>query len=293
MSLENIHLELLAKIESKLSDVLNKTIEAKLLLEAMRYSSLNGGKRIRPLLTIAVGMMCKADLDVLITVGCAIELMHCYSLIHDDLPAMDNDDLRRGKPTCHKQFNEAAAILAGDSLQSLAFELLSENDLTLDASTKLKIVNLVAKASGMVGMAGGQMIDLVSTGTKITKAALERMHTLKTGALIESSVLAGYLCGSGLNQTTYNGLSKISLQLGLLFQVIDDIIDVTGTTDVLGKTAHKDQYTNKATYVTVMGLKEAYAFAETLYVNIIKSLEKYQGSEFLLYLADLVYNRKQ
>jgi farnesyl diphosphate synthase len=234
-----------------------------------------------------------ANEDTLIDVGSAIELIHCYSLIHDDLPAMDNDDLRRGKPTCHKQFTEAMAILSGDALQSLAFELLSADGLSLLPQRKLQIINLIAKASGVDGMAGGQAIDLLSTGMEVTKSSLLQMHILKTGSLIKASVLAGYLCTAQINQDIYDELSLVSLQLGILFQVIDDIIDVTSSTEVLGKTAKKDQNSNKATYVTIMGLKEAYNYAESIYKNIVESLNRRHDPEFLLYLTDLVYKRHQ
>ena len=285
-----IRQEWLNRIEEHLNQVLNKKLSATLLLDAMGYSSLNGGKRIRPLLSYATGQISEACEEVTLDIGCAIELIHCYSLIHDDLPAMDNDDLRRGKPTCHKKFNEAIAILAGDALQSLAFEILSENNL-LPSDKLLKIINLIAKSSGVEGMAGGQAIDLANTNVIINQSKLQEMHSLKTGKLIQASILSGYLCGENYNQSIYDNLVLIASKLGLLFQIVDDIIDVTGSTEVLGKTAHKDENNHKSTYVTILGLYDAKQYAKTLYLDIMNELEKYSGAEFLIYLADLVYNR--
>ena len=289
MSLKQLHLEYLAKIEECLVKYLTPQVKSEVLLEAMQYSSLDGGKRIRPLLTIATGIMYSGDMDCLVKVASAIELIHCYSLIHDDLPAMDDDSLRRGRATCHKRFNEAIAILAGDALQSLAFELLSDSDFILDSNVRLKIINLLAKASGVKGMAGGQAIDLINTGLEIELIQLQQMHQLKTGSLIEASILGGYLCGSEINQIVYDKLYSLSVQLGLLFQIIDDIIDVVGSTEVIGKTAHKDEHNNKATYVTLLGLDKSRDYAKSLYLNIINELNMHDNSDFLKYLVDIVY----
>ena len=290
---EVYHTQLMARIQQSLTDILNNNSKAIQLISAMQYSTLNGGKRIRPMLTIAAGIMFGAREDTLTIVGIAIELIHCYSLIHDDLPAMDNDDLRRGKPTCHKQYNEATAILAGDALQCLAFETLSKPNLVLDNEIKLQIINMLALASGRDGMVGGQTIDLANTGRLIDQTELQQMHEMKTGALIKNSLLAGYLCSNNFNQSTYNDLANIATKLGLLFQIIDDIIDVTGNTATLGKTAQKDLLNHKATYVTIMGLDASQQYANTLYGEIINSIQQYNNANFLLYLIDIVFKRNK
>ncbi len=293
MTHESLHKELLSTIECSISQLFVGTYKESQLLSAMQYSSLNGGKRIRPLLTIATGAMFNVDTQTLVQIGSAIELIHCYSLIHDDLPAMDNDELRRGKATCHIKFNEATAILAGDALQSLAFESLSGNHLNLNAQTKLKIINLLAQSSGVIGMAGGQALDLLNTGHFISQVELQQMHNMKTGALIKCSMLSGYIASSEFNVTVYDTLGAIATKIGLLFQVIDDIIDITSSTESLGKTAHKDLDTNKATYVTILGLENAQEYANTLYLEVKSALKKNFNAEFLLYLVDLVYNRNK
>lgn len=288
-----LHKELLNNIEIHLLETLNDSARQCLLLEAMQYSSLSGGKRIRPLLTLATGMMYGANKDVLLDVGGAIELVHCYSLIHDDLPSMDDDELRRGKPTCHRKFSEPIAILAGDALQSLAFQILSKSSLDLNPEIKLRIVNLLAYSLGVNGMAGGQMLDLTHTGQKVDMADLRIMHEMKTGALIKSAILSGYLCINQYDSAVYSALSKVASKLGLLFQVVDDIIDITEGTDILGKTAQKDQANNKATYVTILGLEQARDYARTIYLEIKHSLAGYSNAEFILYLTELIYNRNR
>ncbi|MCE2705768.1 MAG: polyprenyl synthetase family protein [Proteobacteria bacterium] len=294
MTHEVLQKKLVTAIEKKLADLIANQPQLSLLLsEAMHYSCLNGGKRIRPLLTIATGMMYNIPEEISVSVGCAIELIHCYSLIHDDLPAMDNDDLRRGKPTCHKKYNEAIAILAGDALQSLAFETLSSTDLNITQTAKLKIINQLAKSSGLSGMAGGQALDLINTGLAITQQQLQQMHIMKTGALINTSIISGYLANNSFDITLYQKLSDTATKLGLLFQVIDDIIDITSNTQILGKTAHKDLDNNKATYVTILGIEKSNQYANMLYSEIKNSLTKYTNADFLLYLIDLIYFRNK
>lgn len=225
------------------------------LLEAMHYAVFNGGKRLRPMLVFATASSFTDDLTALEPAAAAVELIHCYSLVHDDLPAMDDDDLRRGKPTCHKAFDEATAILVGDALQSLAFEVLSHSSIT--AQTLIQMQRLLAKASGALGMAGGQSLDLCAENQTINLQQLQNIHRLKTGALIEASVMLGAL-GAGLNDTTLlKSLSQFAQLMGLAFQIQDDILDVEGNTHVLGKTAGQDAQHHKATYPAIMGLSAA------------------------------------
>jgi farnesyl diphosphate synthase len=255
------------------------------------YAVLGGGKRIRPLLSIASGKLNAADFASVLDIGCALELIHCYSLVHDDLPAMDNDDLRRGLATCHKKYDEATAILVGDALQALAFEALSAPTLKIPVDNKLKIIYLVSRASGIDGMVGGQMLDLYSTGRKLTLTDLQNMHACKTGALIKAAILCGYLCGEDFSLDMYTKLGQIADSLGLLFQIVDDILDVTETSDTLGKTANKDAINDKATYVSLLGLEEARAVASELHREIIADLSGIENSTMLQEIATDVYMR--
>ncbi len=281
--------QLLTKIEEKLVSAL--ALDSSLLNSAMRYSTLDGGKRIRPLLVVAGGNLSNANLDSLLSVGIAIELIHCYSLIHDDLPAMDNDDLRRGRPTCHKKYSEAIAILAGDALQAQAFTILSSSELLLSSETKLKIINLVSKCSGAVGMVGGQALDLLSTGVKLDLAKLKQMHSMKTGALIKASILAGYLCGVTFDLGYFELLTAAANNLGLLFQITDDILDATSDTITLGKTANKDLVQDKATYVNILGLSKVENLAASLYNDSLSILMQLPNNNALIELAHLIYKR--
>lgn len=285
------NIELLAKIENKLDLILTPVGGAAVLWEAMRYSTLGGGKRIRPLLTIAGGQLSSAAMDTLISVGAAIELIHCYSLIHDDLPVMDNDDLRRGLPTCHIKYNEAIAVLAGDALQALAFEVLSADSLDVLVATKLKIINQVATAAGASGMGGGQAIDLISSGKNLDLAQLRQMHDMKTGCLIRAAILSGYLCGSKFDNNIYQCLTNVADKLGLLFQIIDDILDATSDAITLGKTANKDIIQDKATYIKVLGLDGALNAADILYQEILALLGGIANSSHLIELTTSIYNR--
>jgi geranylgeranyl pyrophosphate synthase len=226
------------------------------LHRAMRYAVLGGGKRLRPLLVYAAGIAMGEDGPVLDMPACAVELVHAYSLVHDDLPAMDDDDLRRGRPTCHVVFGEAMAILAGDALQALAFELLArETDGTPDAETRLLMLRVLGAACGSAGMAGGQALDLAAVGSSLDLAGLERMHSHKTGALIRAAVRLGALAGGCRDTAVLQALERYAHAVGLAFQVRDDILDVEGVTDVIGKTAGKDAAHAKPTFPSVIGMQ--------------------------------------
>lgn len=227
------------------------------LLEAMRYSTLGGGKRVRPVLVYAVGEALGASLDVLDTPAAAVELIHVYSLVHDDLPAMDDDDLRRGRPTCHRAFDEATAILTGDALQARAFEVLANAPQNISAAARIEMLRVLADAIGTRGMAGGQAIDLESVKQTLGPAALERMHRQKTGALIQASVLLGAACAGLDNAAQHAALAAFGAEIGLAFQIQDDILDVEGQTDTLGKRAGADAERVKPTYPSVLGLARA------------------------------------
>lgn len=235
------------------------------LHEAMRYATLGPGKRVRPLLVYAAGAAIGAEPDTLDGAAASVELIHAYSLIHDDLPAMDNDDLRRGRPTCHRAYDEATAILAGDALQALAFEVLARDlALTVAPATRIKMILTLANASGSLGMAGGQAIDLGAVGQKLSLAQLENMHVHKTGALISASVLLGFLGGGGAHQEHESRLQDYARCIGLAFQVQDDILDVEGETAVIGKPQGSDQDRDKPTYPNLLGMMEAKATARRL-----------------------------
>ncbi|WP_295513153.1 polyprenyl synthetase family protein, partial [Thiolapillus sp.] len=232
------------------------TIEPRNLHEAMRYATFNGGKRVRPLLVYAAGTACGGDMDVLDIPACAVELIHSYSLVHDDLPAMDDDDLRRGKPTCHKVYDEATAILVGDALQSLAFELLARSTDRIPAETRLNMLRILANASGSRGMAGGQAMDIDGVDQELSLPELEIMHIHKTGALIRASVQLGVLSAGGSKEQLAK-LEHYAKAIGLAFQVQDDILDITENTHTLGKTQGKDAADNKPTYPALLGLDGA------------------------------------
>lgn len=243
------------------------------LLAAMQYSLLSGGKRVRPFLVYTVGQMLGANLLDLDAPAAAIECLHTYSLIHDDLPAMDDDDLRRGRATCHKAFDEATAILAGDALQALSFELLSFHDyLQVDDKKRLQMVQLLAKHSGYSGMCGGQAIDLAHTNKQMTVEALEAMHQLKTGALIECAVQLAWLASPANAPEELAALVRYARALGLAFQVQDDILDIEGDTVTLGKPQGSDQQANKATYPALLGLPAAKAKAQQLFAEAKQAL---------------------
>jgi geranylgeranyl pyrophosphate synthase len=227
------------------------------LLEGMRYSTLAGGKRVRPVLVYATGEALGAPLELLDAAAAAVELIHVYSLVHDDLPAMDNDDLRRGRPTCHRAFDEATAILVGDALQARAFEVIAHAPAQISANARLEMLKVLADSIGARGMAGGQAIDLEAVRQSLDEAALERMHRQKTGALIQASVLLGAISAAGPDLPERAALAQFGAEIGLAFQIQDDILDVEGSTMTLGKRAGADADRVKPTYPSVLGLDEA------------------------------------
>ena len=260
---------------------------------AMRYAVLGGGKRVRPLLAYGAGELAAAPLDRVDCAAAAVELIHAYSLVHDDMPAMDDDVLRRGRPTVHVQYDEATALLVGDSLQSLAFQMLSGRALAEDARRQLGMVELLAHASGSRGMAGGQAIDLESTARMLELPELENMHIHKTGALIRASVALGARCGPALNEVQFADLDRFGKLIGLAFQVVDDVLDADASTAVLGKTAGKDARNNKPTYVSVLGLVRARELARQLHDSALQALESLPlAGGNLRPLAELIVLRK-
>ena len=262
------------------------------LHETMRYAALDGGKRLRPLLVLAASELGEAVPDAVEAAMAAIELIHVYSLVHDDMPAMDNDSLRRGKPTCHVQYDEATALLVGDALQTLAFDVLSRPN-GLPAPRQLQMVHTLARASGSLGMAGGQAIDLQSVGQRIGQAELETMHRLKTGALIRAAVALGALSCPDLDDAALARLDDYAAKLGLAFQVIDDVLDCEADTATLGKTAGKDQEADKPTYVKLMGLNAARDYAERLVAEAQQALSGFDArADRLRQLAAFVTARR-
>ena len=273
-----------ARVESALTDRLPSDHILPLRLhEAMRYSVLNGGKRMRPMLTYATGQVLGISPDELDAIACAVECIHVYSLIHDDLPAMDDDDLRRGKPTCHKAFDEATAILAGDGLQAFAFELLAHDaTITASAEKRLDMITCLAKASGSQGMVGGQAIDLESVGKMLTLPELENMHIHKTGALIRASVVLATLAGENVDIEAAKKLDNYAKCIGLSFQVKDDILDEESDTATLGKTQGKDKDNNKPTYPALLGLAGAKEKAQHLHEKALENLADFGDEANLL-----------
>ncbi len=262
------------RIELALEQILpSLTIAPTRLHEAMRYAVLGGGKRVRPLLAFAAGEVARARPESVGIAAAAVELVHAYSLVHDDLPCMDDDVLRRGKPTCHVAFDEATAVLVGDSLQGLAFQVLTDRPLAPDPGRQLDMVRTLAVAAGSRGMAGGQAIDLASTGAELSLPELEFMHIHKTGALIRAAVVLGAACGDGLDRDGSAHLDRFAKFAGLAFQVVDDLLDVQADTATLGKTAGKDAAQNKPTYVSVLGARRARELAEELRGEALAALE--------------------
>jgi farnesyl diphosphate synthase len=263
------------------------------LHQAMRYAVLGGGKRVRPLLAFAAGEVAQADIERVAIAGAAVELIHAYSLVHDDLPCMDDDVLRRGRPTCHVQFDEATALLVGDALQSLAFQLVGEYRLADDMAAQLEMVKLLAAASGSRGMAGGQAIDLDSVGKSLSVPELEFMHIHKTGALIRVAALLGARCGSGLNAGELARVDTFAKCVGLAFQVVDDVLDAESSTATLGKTAGKDAKDNKPTYVSAMGVAPARELAQQLRQQALAAVAEFgPRAQRLRELADFIVLRK-
>lgn len=263
------------------------------LHQAMRYCVLDGGKRVRPLLAFAAGELAGADMARVNIAAAAVELIHAYSLVHDDMPCMDNDTLRRGKPTCHIEYDEAIALLVGDSLQTLAFQLLAEHRLNDDPARQLEMVRLLAVAAGSRGMAGGQAIDLASIGKQLTLPELENMHIHKTGALIRAAVLLGAYCGVALNQERTGQLDRYGKCVGLAYQVVDDILDSQADTATLGKTAGKDADHDKPTYVTLLGVQAAKRMAADLHRQALDVLAGFgENARRLREIADFIVLRK-
>jgi farnesyl diphosphate synthase len=278
------------------------------LVEAMRYAVLDGGKRLRPLLVMAAWEAVSGEPpepvhsgdealrasrhEAALRAACAVELIHAYSLVHDDMPCMDNDVLRRGKPTVHVKFGEASALLAGDALQALAFELLTPEDEKIPAERQARLCRLLARAAGSGGMAGGQAIDLASVGATLSESQLRDMHRLKTGALLQASVMMGAACGHA-SAVAEAALTAYGAAIGLAFQVVDDILDVTADSATLGKTAGKDASQDKPTYVSVLGLERSAEHAQELLGQALAALAQsgLRTTSALQGLANMVVNR--
>ncbi len=281
-------------VEKKLDDLIpSAQIEPKKLHESIRWSLLAGGKRFRPALLFAVGKTFGAENEKLRRTSAAIEMIHTYSLIHDDLPAMDNDDLRRGRETCHKKFGEATAILAGDVLQTLAFQAIAEDE-NLSPEIRGRLISEIAKASGTpTGMVAGQQFDLEAEGKSISIEQLEKIHRRKTGAMICVAARSGAIIAEA-NETELEAVSNYAAGLGLLFQITDDLLDVTQTTEILGKTAGKDVSAEKATYPAFYGLEKTRQLAENVYTKACQALEKINNETGLLSeIANFILNRQK
>jgi farnesyl diphosphate synthase len=267
-------------------------VEPARLHEAMRYTVLGGGKRVRPLLVYAAGGVFGADMRTLARAAAAVEMIHAYSLVHDDMPCMDDDALRRGKPTVHVAYDEATALLVGDALQAQAFMVLAEDQM-IPPARQVAMMRVLASAAGSTGMCGGQAIDLDSVGVSLTLAQLERMHQLKTGALLRAAVVLGALAGRDVALDERAALDTYSNAIGLAFQVVDDVLDATADSATLGKTAGKDAAANKPTYVSILGLEESQLLAEKLRREAHQALAPFGEKALRLReLADLIVQRK-
>jgi farnesyl diphosphate synthase len=283
--------------QTRMEDVLNTHLPSAStspmrLHEAMRYATMGGGKRVRALLAYAAGEFCGADLNKIDVPAAAVEIIHAFSLVHDDLPCMDNDDLRRGKPTTHKQYGDALALLVGDALQSLAFQLISQDKQLKSATQKLKMLHILALASGSRGMAGGQAIDIESIGIPLSRPELEHMHIQKTGALIRAGALLGAYSADKPKDDKIKAVDHFAKSIGLAFQVVDDILDAEANTQTLGKTAGKDLLHNKSTYVTILGLSAAKQLASELHANAMAALSFYgREADLLRHLANFITHR--
>ena len=284
----------LARFESLMQTLLpSAEIAPQRLHQAMRYAVLGGGKRARPLLAFAAGELSAADPERAVIAGAAVELIHAYSLVHDDLPCMDDDVLRRGKPTCHVEYDQPTALLVGDALQSLAFQLLADYRLADDAATQLEMVKLLAAAAGSRGMAGGQAIDFENVGKMLSVPELEFMHIHKTGALIRAAALLGARCGNSLDASELARLDHFAKCVGLAFQVVDDVLDAEASTATLGKTAGKDAQQGKPTYVSTLGVSRSKELAGELRRDALDSLAGFGARALRLReLADFIVLRK-
>ncbi|MDZ7736995.1 MAG: farnesyl diphosphate synthase [Gammaproteobacteria bacterium] len=270
-------------------------IQPRHLHEAMRYAVLGNGKRIRPVLVYATGEAFGVNLSALDGPACAVEMIHAYSLVHDDLPAMDNDDLRRGQPTCHRAYGEATAILAGDALQALSFHILAHDPaIQVDGGRRLQMINSLASASGSRGMAGGQAIDLAAVGHQLNLIELENMHIHKTGALIRASVELGALSSAEADSGEVECVCHYAHCVGLAFQIRDDILDIESDTETLGKTQGADLARNKPTYPNLLGMEGAKKAASDLYNEALDSLSGFgEQAEMLCWVADYIVNRNK
>jgi len=296
-SLKQLMQQYRQRVDKALEQVIANTSNlANELHQAMHYSTFNGGKRVRPLLVYLTGRALNTALERLDAPACAVELIHCYSLVHDDMPAMDDDDLRRGKPTCHKQFSETTALLTGDALQTLAFETLSRNAYVED-SQSLAMVRVLAQASGAAGMAGGQALDLSATGKAQSQEVmsledLKVMHEHKTGALIRASVQLGALAANQVQQKTLDALDIYAKNIGLSFQIKDDILDIESDTQTLGKQQGADINLNKVTYPALLGLDGAKEMAQQCHQNALDSLSAFDDqAEPLRWLSEYIITR--
>jgi geranylgeranyl diphosphate synthase type II len=280
-----------------IDEIIDQTTNSSVVVSAMRHSLLAEGKRIRPVLCIAASQAVGGRTEDVLMAACALEMIHTYSLIHDDLPAMDNDDLRRGKPTCHIAFDEATAILTGDALLTLAFEILSTIDLNQikvnNAVKWLRVINIIAKAAGYKGMIEGQIKDIAAEGNRIGLKELENMHALKTGALIEASINTGAILGNGSVEQIQQ-LNIYAKNIGLAFQVIDDILNVLGDPAVMGKDVGTDQVREKSTYPSILGIEKSKEFAKNLVNNALQALDYFDNkSDPLRAIAHYIIDRKK
>ena len=281
------------RIEKVLDAALNHSDTPDLLQTSMRYSTLDGGKRVRAMLVYAAGLALDAPLTRLDSVAAALECIHSYSLIHDDLPAMDDDDLRRGKATNHKKFDEATAILAGDALQTVAFELVNQEQSLSDKQAR-QLSLMLAKYAGRVGMVGGQMLDMQAEKQSLSREELENVHSRKTGALIRAAVTGGALCADDVSCENFEALDIYARKIGLAFQVIDDVLDIESSTETLGKTSGADQAMGKSTYPALLGLESSKQLAQDLYKDALSSISIIDGdTQMLSDLASLVVSRKK
>lgn len=288
--------EIMREYQSRTQQVLDQALSdidvPDRLRESMRYSTLSNGKRVRALLVYAAGLAVDAPLSRLDALAAALECIHAYSLIHDDLPAMDDDDLRRGLNTNHIEYDEATAILTGDALQALAFELISSEKSTLSDAQARKISLKLAQSSGPAGMVGGQILDIQATDKSLTRKQLENVHRRKTGALINAAVMCGAMCSDCVNEEQLNKLNDYANKIGLAFQVVDDVLDIESTTEELGKPRGSDQAMGKSTYPALIGLTESKQLAENLYQESIVSIASISDNTQLLEeLAMLVVKR--
>lgn len=283
------------QIDRAIDKIIDQTDNSSVVVSAMRHSLMAEGKRIRPILCIAACQAVSGQTEDVIRVACALEMIHTYSLIHDDLPAMDNDDLRRGKPTCHIAFDEATAILTGDALLTLAFEILSsmEPNNINNALKWLRVINIIAKAAGYKGMIEGQIKDIAAEGNPLGLEDLEQMHALKTGALIEASIITGAILGNGSFEQVEQ-LNIYAKNIGLAFQVIDDILNVEGDPAVMGKDVGTDQARKKSTYPSILGIGKSKEFAKNLVKNALQALDYFDNkSDPLRAIAHYIIDRKK